>query len=90
MELSSDNTSSSLDYSSSLSSNDEELFENPLYNVKAVWDYRIFNKKLQYLIKWKDYENPTWTDAEECDCKNRINDFWATEAQDLENIIHEE
>ena len=85
---SSDNTSSSLDYSSF--SDDEELFENPLYNVEAVWDFRIFNTKLQYLIKWKDYENPTWTNAEECDCQNRINDFWATEAQDLENIIHEE
>ena len=34
--------------------------EDPYYKVEEVLDSRIYHKKLQYLVRWTGYQDPTW------------------------------
>ena len=81
IETSSDSTSSSLNYSNLLSSdgNDESS-----YDVEFVSDYRILDGTFQYLIKWFNYDALNWINADECDCQEFIDDFWARVAVNMD------
>ena len=47
------------------------------YEVEKILDHRIFKKKLQYKIRWKNYppEHDSWEPAENINASDLINDY---------------
>lgn len=53
--------------------NDEEDDE---WEVEEILEKRIKNKRVEYLVKWKDWTgDPTWEIADDCQCINLIAAF---------------
>ncbi|CAD6185746.1 unnamed protein product [Caenorhabditis auriculariae] len=53
------------------------------YNVEKILKKRYIGnpKRLQYLIKWEGYDKPednTWTDAQDCECPEKVEEFEKT------------
>jgi hypothetical protein len=45
------------------------------YEVKEVVDSRVFRQQLQYLIKWRGWDDLTWERATEVNKLKAIDDF---------------
>ncbi|GMT07015.1 hypothetical protein PENTCL1PPCAC_29189, partial [Pristionchus entomophagus] len=50
--------------------------DSDTYEVEAVVGRRLLKGKVQYLLKWKGYDERQWTDIEDCQsCTEKIEDF---------------
>ena len=52
-----------------------EIDENEKYFAEEVLDSRTYYRKLQYLVKWTGYDQPTWEDARLVDGLKAVDDF---------------
>eukprot|EP01135_Chromosphaera_perkinsii_P008292 Nk52_evm1s1241 gene=Nk52_evmTU1s1241 len=56
-----------------------ELFDVPVeeeYEVAAILDHRVKKGKLEYLVLWRNYPEPTWNFAEDMtNCQEIIDDY---------------
>lgn len=67
--------------------NPEKIVE--LYSVEKIINKRIHKGKIQYFLKWKDYDKDynTWEPVENLDCEEMIEEFeekWKLKLQDLQ------
>ena len=64
-------------------SDEEEVSVENEYVVEKILDKRGHGKKVEYLIKWRGYDDPkenTWEPVENCDCPDLIEEFEAAYA----------
>ena len=52
-----------------------EVDENEEYFAEEVLDSRTHYRKLQYLVKWTGYDQPTWEDARLVNELKAVDDF---------------
>ena len=52
-----------------------EIDENEEYFAEEILDSRTHYRKLQYLVKWTGYDQPTWEDARLVDELKAVDDF---------------
>lgn len=63
-------------------------FGRRIYEIEKLLDKRIKRKnKVEYLVKWKDYEDPTWEPKENLYCKELIKQF--EQGQEKGNVTSE-
>uniref|UniRef100_A0A914YUV3 Chromo domain-containing protein n=1 Tax=Panagrolaimus superbus TaxID=310955 RepID=A0A914YUV3_9BILA len=66
-----------------MSDGEESVVENE-YVVEKILDKRGHGRKVEYLIKWRGYDDPienTWEPVENCDCPDLITEFEAALAR---------
>jgi Chromo (CHRromatin Organisation MOdifier) domain len=60
---------------------DEELqpdHELDIYDVERILDSRVSKKKIEYLVKWLDWDNihNTWKPQAHLSCPKKVTDFY--------------